>query len=48
MMPRLGMQGFHIVDELWPRRLRFVSGTRAGGDRARPCRVLDGLVGRMP
>jgi hypothetical protein len=25
MVPRLGMQGFHLVDELWPRRLRFVS-----------------------
>jgi hypothetical protein len=25
IVPRMGMQGFHIVDELWPRRLRFVS-----------------------
>jgi hypothetical protein len=27
MVPRMGMQGFHIVDELWPRRLRFASAT---------------------
>ena len=23
--PRMGMQGFHIIEDLWPRRLRFVS-----------------------
>lgn len=27
MVPRLGMQGFHVVDELWPRRLRFADGS---------------------
>jgi hypothetical protein len=25
MVPRMGMQGFHIVEELWARRMRFVS-----------------------
>jgi Domain of unknown function (DUF1707) len=25
IVPRMGTQGFHSVDELWPRRLRFVS-----------------------
>ena len=28
IVPRMGMQGFHLDDEQWPRRLRFV---RAGG-----------------
>jgi hypothetical protein len=28
MVPRMGMQGFHLSDELWPRRLRFVSDSR--------------------
>jgi hypothetical protein len=25
IVPRMGMQGFHVVEELWPRRMRFVS-----------------------
>jgi hypothetical protein len=25
IVPRMGMQGFHVTEELWPRRLRFVS-----------------------
>jgi hypothetical protein len=25
IVPRMGMRGYHIVEELWPRRLRFVS-----------------------
>jgi hypothetical protein len=25
IVPRMGMQGFHLVEDLWPRRLRFVS-----------------------
>jgi hypothetical protein len=25
MVPRMGTQGFHLEEELWPRRLRFVS-----------------------
>jgi hypothetical protein len=25
VVPRMGTQGFHIVEELWPRRLRFLS-----------------------
>jgi hypothetical protein len=25
IVPRMGMQGYHIVEELWPRRLRFQS-----------------------
>lgn len=28
IVPRMGMQGFHLDDEVWPRRLRFV---RRGG-----------------
>ena len=27
MVPRMGTQGFHIDEEIWPRRLRFVSDT---------------------
>jgi hypothetical protein len=27
MVPRMGMQGFHVVEEIWPRRLRFVRGS---------------------
>ena len=25
MVPRMGTQGFHVDEEIWPRRLRFVS-----------------------
>jgi hypothetical protein len=27
MVPRMGTQGFHVDEEIWPRRLRFVSDT---------------------
>ena len=27
MVPRMGTQGFHLDEETWPRRLRFVSDT---------------------
>jgi hypothetical protein len=27
MVPRLGMQGYHVVEDISPRRLRFVSGS---------------------
>jgi Domain of unknown function (DUF1707) len=27
MVPRMGTQGFHLDEEIWPRRLRFVSDT---------------------
>jgi len=27
MVPRMGAQGFHVDEEIWPRRLRFVSDT---------------------
>jgi len=27
MIPRMGLQGFHVVEELWPRRLRFARGS---------------------
>jgi hypothetical protein len=27
MVPRMGMQGFHVVEEVRPRRLRFVRGS---------------------
>jgi hypothetical protein len=27
MIPRMGMQGFHVVEEIRPRRLRFVRGS---------------------
>jgi Domain of unknown function (DUF1707) len=27
MVPRMGTHGFHLDDEVWPRRLRFVSDT---------------------
>jgi len=25
IVPRMGLQGFHLVEDLWPRRLRFVN-----------------------
>src|SRR4051812_41438396 len=27
IVPRMGIQGFHLDEEIWPRRLRFVSDT---------------------